>query len=181
MGPRTTSGPGFDSMVPAAIKMHNWQVLVSSPNDVRDERESLTRVVHTVNLALEKVGKPIRLQLRRWETDVPPGLNKEGGQGQIESALHFGECDILIGIFWKRFGTPVLGSLSGTEREIRLACEAWHSRGRPKLMVFFSTAPHQFRSPEEARQLVQVLEFKENLKREASSTNIRTLASLKRW
>jgi hypothetical protein len=42
--------------------MHIWQVLVSSPSDVSEERESLTRVVYTVNLALEAGNKPIRLQ-----------------------------------------------------------------------------------------------------------------------
>jgi len=146
--------------------MNIWQVLVSSPSDVSEERESLSRVVETVNLALEAGGKPIRLQLRKWETDVPPGLHKLGGQGQVESKLHFGDCDILIGIFWKRFGTPVLGSLSGTEREILQGRDGWRSKNHPKVMVFFSTAPPPTRTLEELEQLRKVIEFKEMLKRE---------------
>lgn len=82
--------------------MNIWQVLVSSPGDVIEERKFLSHAVDTVNSALEAAKKPRRLQLRKWETDVPPGLHREGGQGQIESKLHFADCDILIGILWKR-------------------------------------------------------------------------------
>ncbi len=139
-------------------------MLVSSPSDVSEERDSLSRVIETVNLALEAGGKSIRLQLRKWETDVPPGLHKQGGQGQIESKLHFGDCDVLIGIFWKRFGTPVQGSSSGTEREILQGREGWRSKNRPKVMVFFNTAAHHTRTLEEVEQLRKVIEFKESLK-----------------
>jgi hypothetical protein len=48
--------------------MNIWQVLVSCPSDVTEEKDSLARIVDTVNLALEAAGKPLRLQLRRWET-----------------------------------------------------------------------------------------------------------------
>jgi hypothetical protein len=146
--------------------MNIWRVLVSSPNDVKDERDSISRAIHSVNLALEASGKDLRLQVGKWETDVPPGLHERGGQGQIESTLHFADCDILIGIFWKRFGTHVLGDKSGTEREIRLGRKAWRSKGRPKVMVFFSTAAFQSRTTEEARQILAVLEFKEKMKSE---------------
>jgi hypothetical protein len=146
--------------------MNIWQVLISSPSDVKDERDSISRVIQTVNLALKTSGKDLMLQSGKWETDVPPGLHERGGQGQIESTLDFADCDVLIGIFWKRLGTPVLGDKSGTEREIRLGREAWRSKGRPKVMVFFSTAAFQPRTTEEARQVLAVLEFKEKMKGE---------------
>jgi hypothetical protein len=147
--------------------MNIWQVLVSSPGDVIEERNFLSHAVDTVNSALHAANKPRRLQLRKWETDVPPGLHREGGQGQIESKLHFADCDILIGILWKRFGTPVLGNLSGTEREILQACAAWRSNSRPKVMLFFCTAPTPMPTTlEEVEQLRRVIEFKEKVKRE---------------
>lgn len=48
------------------------------------------------------------------------------------------ECDILIGIFWKRFGTPTNGADSGTEHEILLAYDVWKKKKQPHIMVYFN-------------------------------------------
>jgi hypothetical protein len=45
-------------------------------------------------------------------------------------------CDILIGIFWSRLGTPTRISDSGTEEAI----ERFLNTGRP-VMLYFSQAP----------------------------------------
>ena len=49
------------------------------------------------------------LELSRWETDAYPGFHAEGPQGLIDPILKIEDCDILLGIFWKRFGTPTKG------------------------------------------------------------------------
>ena len=48
-----------------------------------------------------------------WETDAHPRLHPEGPQGLIDDILHPEDCDLLIGIFWKRFGTPTATCVIG--------------------------------------------------------------------
>ena len=67
----------------------------------------------------------------RWETDAYPGFHPEGPQGLIDAILRIEDCDILIGIFWKRFGTPVSDACSGTAHEFQRAYEAWQEHQRP--------------------------------------------------
>ena len=64
------------------------------------------------------------LELIHWKTDAYPGFHPEGPQGVIDPILKIDDCDILLAIFWKRFGTPAKGALSGAEHEIRTAIKA---------------------------------------------------------
>lgn len=43
----------------------------------------------------------------RWETDSAPGFHPEGPQGKIDADLGIANCDILVAIFWTKFGSPV--------------------------------------------------------------------------
>src|SRR5262245_47505909 len=115
------------------------RIVVASPGDVADERNRLNGVVEELNR--EFVQKGQILLLYRWETDAYPGFHLEGPQGQIDSALNIRNCDILVGIFWKRFGTPMSDAGSGTEHEINLAYDGWKKSGgaRPQIMLYFST------------------------------------------
>jgi hypothetical protein len=62
------------------------------------------------------------------------------------------DCDVFIGVFWKRFGTLVPDAGSGTEHEIRKAYAAWHDKERPQLMVYFNQAPYAPQSLDELDQ-----------------------------
>ncbi len=70
----------------------------------------------------------LRLELSRWETDAHPGFHLDGPQGLIDPILNITDCDLLIGIFWKRFGTPTADGKTGTEHEFSLAHEAWQEK-----------------------------------------------------
>ena len=72
----------------------------------------------------------------------------------------------MIGIFWKRFGTPLKGAASGTEHEIRLAHTAWKAKGRQQVMLYFSQQPYNPRSREELEQWGKVLDFREEFQKE---------------
>ena len=81
------------------------RVVVASPNDVQQERDVLDNVVTEVNRGVA-ADRGIRLEVARWETDAYPGFHPKGAQGLIDPVLLITDCDLLIGIFWKRFGTP---------------------------------------------------------------------------
>ena len=89
-----------------------------------------------------------------------------GTQAWIDETTDIEDCDILIGIFWKRFGTQTPDAKSGTEHEFRKAYESWKRNGYPQIMMYFNQSYHTLTSKEEADQLGQVLEFKQNFPRE---------------
>ena len=90
------------------------RVVVASPSDVQQERNVLDNVVAEVNRGVA-VDRGIRFEVARWETDTYPGFHPEGAQGLIDPLLSITDCDLLIGIFWKRFGTPTSDAESGTD------------------------------------------------------------------
>ena len=144
------------------------KVFVSSPADVLFEREQAFRTIEDVNRIQAMMGKPFGLEVYAWEGRTYPeaGLPQEVIQKQIP----IDRCDIFIGIFWKRFGTPP-GTvrprdgrpyLSGTEQEIDEAFEARRKSpiGRPVIMLYRKTDPLPIKMTEEDYlQHARVIEF----------------------
>ncbi len=95
---------------PAEKTMRTLRVVLASPSDVRPERDVLPDVIEELNRNLGAV-LHVDLKLDRWETDAYPGFYSEGPQGLIDSILRIDDSDLLIGIFWKRFGTPTMPTL----------------------------------------------------------------------
>lgn len=147
---------------PAEKIMRTLRVVLASPGDVQPERDILPSVIEELNRNLGAVLN-VDLKLYRWETDAYPGFHPEGPQGLIDGILRIDDCDLLIGIFWKRFGTPTHDANSGTEHEFRTAYNAWQDSKeqprRPAIMVYFKNAPYSPSSPEELDQWRKVLEF----------------------
>jgi len=69
-----------------------------------------------------------------WESHSAPELG-ERPQGIINRTV-LADCDLLVGVFWTRLGTPTGEAESGTVEEIREHC----ARGKPA-MLYFSAAP----------------------------------------
>jgi hypothetical protein len=141
------------------------RIVMASPGDVAEEREVLDKVIAKLNRSTA-ADRGVRLEISRWETDAFPGFHPSGPQGLIDSVLQVENCDILIAIFWKRFGTPVPDAGSGTEHEIRAAVESWRQRERPDIMMYFNEKPWNPSTPEEVDQLRSVLWFKKNFPKE---------------
>ena len=141
------------------------RIVVASPGDVRSERESLDEVIAEVNRGIA-ADRGLRMELVRWETDAYPGFHPEGPQGLIDPILKIENCDILVGIFWTRFGTPTGDSASGTEHEFRQAYKSWKLKGRPNIMVYFNQAPYTAKSKAETDQWGLVLDFQTTFPKE---------------
>ena len=142
-----------------------WRVLISAPSDIEIERACVDYAIRTVNRALEARGDKLRLELRSWRHDVVPGAHAESVQDLIESQLRFDDCEIVIGIFWKKLGSPVPGAPSGSARELRIARDAWKTAGRPHILTYFNQERFSSGSSiAEAQNYVALLEFKEELR-----------------
>jgi len=141
------------------------RVVAVSPGDVARERETLREIVDELNLHVAPAAG-CRLSLWRWETDAWPALHLEGPQGVIDEQMDIATADLVIGIFWKRFGTPTREAGSGTVHELQRAWAAWQERGGPQVMVYFSSRAYAPKSTGEIEQWGKVLAFREQMPEE---------------
>ena len=141
------------------------RIVIASPADTSPEREIVASIVRELNNSI-CADRSLRIDVTRWETDAYPGFNADGPQGLIDPIIRIEDCDVLVGIFWKRFGTPTRDSRSGTEHEFRLAYESWKRTSRPQVMVYFNQKPHTPQSKEETDQWGQVLDFRKTFPKE---------------
>ncbi len=106
-----------------------FRVLIASPSDVADEREIVTRAVQEWN-DLNSFEKRVALLPLMWETHSSPELG-DRPQAIINRQL-VDSCDMLVGVFWTRLGTPTGRAASGTIEEIERVGIA----GKPAMLYF---------------------------------------------
>jgi hypothetical protein len=124
-------------------------VMIASPGDVSKERNLIRDILHEWNEIHSARTKSVLLPVG-WETHAAPVLGEQP-QEQINRNV-LAECDLLVGVFWTRLGTPTENAESGTAEEIRRHVEA----GKPA-MIYFSSAP----VAPESLDLVQYNKLKE--------------------
>ncbi|MBO1052744.1 MAG: DUF4062 domain-containing protein [Dolichospermum sp. DET73] len=148
-----------------------YRVLIASPSDVTDERKIIREEVHRWN-AMHAVDMKIILMPIGWETDATPDL-RESGQEVINRQL-VDTCDILIGVFWTRLGTPTALGGTGTEVEIGRA----RNEGK-RCMVYFSDEPV---SPSEIdiKQYEQVQEYWRKLQPTGLANRYKTIEDFRK-
>src|SRR3954467_2857956 len=108
-------------------------VMIASPGDVAEERAIATDVIGLWN-AVNSIATGTFLSAVRWETHAGAELSGRA-QGIINERL-LDHCDLLVGIFWTKLGTPTSEAESGTVEEIQRHVAA----GKPT-MVYFSVKP----------------------------------------
>jgi len=140
-----------------------FRIVLASPSDVQAERDVVDKVINLINQFLRAFDPPAILELWRWETDAHPGLHVKGPQGLIDEGLRIEDSDLVIGVFGRRFGTPVSDANSGTEHEVRHAMEAWKATGKPQVMLYFREIQEGSLSPEESEQYQRIQAFKKEL------------------
>src|SRR5947208_15961016 len=116
--------------------MHQMQIvrfIVVSHGDVQPERNILKEVADELNRGIAKY-RSLHIEISRWETYAFTGFHIEGSQEWIDTVLQIEDCDLLIGIFWRRFDTPTVDAKSGTEHEFRKAYEEWKRNKRYHIM-----------------------------------------------
>lgn len=108
-------------------------VMIASPGDVSDERKIVRDELHLWN-AVNANSRKVVFQPYGWEVQAAPDLS--GRPQQLINDRILEKCDLLIGVFWTRLGTPTGEHESGTVEEIKKHVSA----GRPA-MVYFSSRP----------------------------------------
>lgn len=107
-----------------------YRILIASPSDVDEEREIASRIIQDWN-DLNSFNKKIVLLPVRWETHSSPTYGVRPQEAINRQVVD--DCDLLIGFFWTKLGTPTGTDLSGTLEEIKRVSAA----GKP-IMLYFS-------------------------------------------
>lgn len=125
--------------------------MIASPGDVSEERNCIRRIIHNWN-DLNSAKEKVVLLPVGWDTHSTSDLSGRA-QDQINGRV-LSQCDLLVGVFWTRLGTPTGEHASGTVEEIKK-----HVSAGKTAMVYFSTRPVVPGSYEE-EQYQGVLDFK---------------------
>lgn len=149
--------------MPTDVKLYS--VIIASPGDITEEREIIREEIHQWN-SMHAVTTQMILQPIGWETDSTPDL-RDDGQSVINSQL-VDSCDLLIGVFWTRIGTPTQRARSGTVEEV----ERFVSQGK-RCIIYFSDKPTQ-RSKVDPKQEKQLQEYKAELKKRGLTDSFTT-------
>src|SRR5262245_19521268 len=130
-----------------------FRILIASPSDVDEEREIAVRVIQEWNDLYSYTRKVALLPLR-WETHTAPEYGTR--PQEVINRASVDQCDLLVGIFWTRIGSPTGLADSGTLEEIERVGKA----GKP-IMLYFSRVEID---PEriDLSQIEKLKKFREN-------------------
>lgn len=115
------------------FKSDAYRVLIASPSDLEEERRAATEAINDWN-ALHAAAEGIVLLPVKWETHATPETGVRP-QASINRQL-VADSDLLIGMFWTKFGTSTGVAESGTVEEI----DQFVAAGKPA-MLYFSNRP----------------------------------------
>jgi hypothetical protein len=108
-----------------------YRVLIASPGDLQEERGTIEDVIHAWNASHAKANQAVLLPVR-WESHSIPEYGDRPQELLNRSIVH--DCDLLVGAFWTRIGTPTGGFESGTIEEIEQFTKA-----RKPVLLYFSS------------------------------------------
>jgi hypothetical protein len=129
-----------------------YRILIASPSDVEMERDAAVKVIQDWN-DLHSASRKVTLLPLRWETHTAPEYGTR--PQEVVNRMIVDECDLLLGIFWTRIGSPTGAADSGTLEEIDRV-----GRAKKPIMLYFSSVgadPARL----DLRQLQKLNEFRE--------------------
>jgi hypothetical protein len=117
--------------VPQPITL--YRVFLAAPSDVADELVVVEGVLREWNLQHgQQLG--VRVELVNWRTHTRPATGRRP-QALINKQA-FDACDLVVAIFWSRFGTRTGRAPSGTAEEIQRGIKQ-----QKPVLVYFSDRP----------------------------------------
>lgn len=131
------------------------KLTLCGPGDVAKEIQIAQEVITAWNL---QHGEPRGLFLKHqhWSTDTHPDL-RDRPQGVVNGQI-IDDADIIVAVFWSRFGTPTGRADSGTQEEIERGVRL----GR-KVMVYFSDL-EPMPADAQSEQIERLTRFRQELR-----------------
>lgn len=145
-------------------------VLIASPSDVPEEREAITQSLYEWN-ALNSQSTGFVLLPVKWESHSAPTMG-DRPQGIINTQV-VRSCDMLIGAFWTRLGSPTGVEESGTVEEIK-----WFLKQQKPVMLYYSKKQADI-DLIDTQQLEKLKEFKKSIRDKGIQENYVSVDELK--
>ena len=136
------------------------KVFLASPSDVDEERAAAQGIIRDVNRSVGSLGWRVELQV--WE-EVRGGGSRP--QERINPLVD--DCDLFVGIVWKRWGSPTGPYSSGFLEEFTRASERRRRSGRPEILIYFRRLDES-ECADPGPQLTEVLRYRRELESEGS-------------
>ncbi|WP_187285583.1 DUF4062 domain-containing protein [Streptomyces sp. ME109] len=136
--------------------MQELVVFIASPGDLTEEREAVRQAVVTVN-SLFAAKSAIRLRVTGWE-ETQPSFGRP--QSSINPLVE--QCDVFIGLLYRRWGTPTGEYSSGFEEEYEQAVGRGGGDEKPHIGIFFKRVPED-QIEDAGPSLMKVLAFRRKL------------------
>ena len=132
-------------------ELKSYTLFIASPGDIVNEKEIIKKLVDEWN-RLQGRFKKVIVETTDW-TDVFPEFY-DRPQAIINEQI-FDNSDLVVGLFWTKFGSPTGAADSGTEEEILRAID----QHKP-LMLYFSDA-HQAPSKIDSSEYEKIKKFRD--------------------
>jgi len=109
-----------------------FYIFLASPGDLQDERFAVKQVVDKLN---QLYGRTIawQVELLAWEDTLP----EHGARPQEIINREVDQCDLFIGMLWRRWGSPTGQFSSGFEEEFERARGRFQREKKPGIWLFF--------------------------------------------
>lgn len=147
-----------------------FNVMIASPTDVAAERKIIRDVIYEWN-AVNSESKRIVLMPVGWESHSSPEMG-ESPQEIINKQV-LDRCDLLVGVFWTRLGTPTTEYVSGTIEEIER-----HILASKPAMLYFSSKSVEL-GLVDLEQFQELSDFKESCRNRGLYENYNSHADFK--
>ena len=127
--------------------------MIASPGDVASERTIVRDVIYEWNAVHSKLRSIVLLPIG-WESHSSPEMGS--GPQEIINRQILAKCDLLVGVFWTRIGTPTNEHASGTVEEIQK-----HIESSNPAMLYFSSQPVAMDTVD-PEQIAKLKQFKDS-------------------
>lgn len=128
-----------------------YRVMIGSPSDLPEERQAATDAINEWNTQHAAAERVVLIPVK-WETNATPQAGVRPQQAINDQIVK--TADILVALFWARFGSGTGVAPSGTVEEI----DQFVTAGKPSL-IYFSTRPIE-PSKIDIEQLKKLKDFK---------------------
>ncbi|WP_186136535.1 hypothetical protein [Burkholderia gladioli] len=148
-----------------------FNVLIASPSDVAEERKAIAESLHEWN-ALHSQERSQALMPVMWETHGAAAMG-DRPQGILNRQLVRG-CDMLIGAFWTRLGSPTGVEESGSVEEIK-----WFLDQKKPVMLYYSRQRPNL-DDLDFEQAQKLKDFKKSIRNQGIQFDYETIPDLKK-
>lgn len=137
------------------------RIVVAFAKDVSEARTDLSEVAQRLNQTAAVENRQGSVEITAWwEEDENPGFYRESPHILIEEIRRAHNPDIIIGVFWKRFGTAMLDSTLDIEKELESATRTWKQPDHPQVRLYFCDKTPSLANVEERTLRSYIIAFR---------------------